>query len=63
MEIFPYIADVVMFAFACYWSAANIILKPGDPTFGLFRYREDRTKDPASTASAAAAAPKQPWKR
>jgi hypothetical protein len=40
MEVFPYIIDVVMYAFACNWSAANLVRKPGEPTFGLFRYRE-----------------------
>jgi hypothetical protein len=40
MEVFPYILDVVMFVFACYWSAANAARDPGTPTFGLFRYRE-----------------------
>ena len=41
MEIFPYLLDVVMFAFAIYWSVANYTRKSGTPTFGLFRFRED----------------------
>jgi hypothetical protein len=40
MEIFPYLLNVILFAFAIYWSAANGAAKPGTPTFGLFRYRE-----------------------
>lgn len=49
MEVFPYILDVVMFAFAVYWSAANYARPPGAPSYGLFRFRETRKGvDPAT---------------
>ncbi len=51
MEVFPYILDVVMFAFACYWSAANVARDPGTPSFGLFRYKEKAKVEQVSKAS------------
>ena len=56
MEIFPYLIDVIMFGFACYWSAANMARDPGTPTFGLFRYRETRKKEADVKPAAAALA-------
>lgn len=40
MEILPYIIGVAMFVLVVYWSAANATAKPGEPSFGLFRYPE-----------------------
>lgn len=48
MEILPYLIGVAMFVLLVYWSAANASVKPGEPSFGLFRY-------PELTAGAAAA--------
>lgn len=55
MEIFPYIIDVLFFAFALYWSAANSVRPKGEPTFGLFRYRETRHETGAAAKPPTAA--------
>jgi hypothetical protein len=61
MEIFPYIIDVVFFAFAIYWSASNLVREPGEPTFGLFRYHERIEKaDPKAPKYDFRATPKPP---
>lgn len=40
MEIIPYLIAAAMFLLLVYWSAANATAKPGDPSFGLFRYAQ-----------------------
>lgn len=40
MEVIPYFIGVVLFVLLVYWSAANATAAPGEPSFGLFRYRE-----------------------
>ncbi len=60
MEAIFFAVDIVAIILLLYWSIINDERKPGQPTTGLFAYRESLAKDRAKTKQEPSAPPPGP---